>query len=94
MEEKIKQLIERDALASKSQKQKHVHQRHYLFYLLRDRVGMTLESIGELFNRDHSTVIHGINTYKTREEMKDPYMNRDIAQYKELLEDDNLLQIN
>ena len=94
MEEKIKQLIEQDGLASKSQKQKHVHQRHYLFYLLRERVGMTQEAIGELFNRDHATVLHGVKMHKTREEMKDPYMNRDIAQYKELLEDDNLLQIN
>ena len=94
MEEKIKQLIERDGLASESQKQKHVHQRHYLFYLLKERVGMTLESIGELFNRDHATVIHGIKMYKTREELKDPYMNRDIAEYKEFLKDDNLLQIN
>jgi len=55
---------------------------------------MTLESIGELFNRDHATVIHGIKMYKTREELKDPYMNRDIAEYKEFLKDDNLLQIN
>lgn len=55
---------------------------------------MTLEAIGELFNRDHATVIHGINIYKSREEMKDPYMNRDIAEYKEFLQDDNLLQIN
>lgn len=94
MEEKIKQLIEKDALASKSQKQVHVHKRHYLFYLLKERVGMTLEAIGELFNRDHATVIHGINTYKTRAEMKDPYMNRDIAEYKEFLQDDNVLQIN
>lgn len=94
MEEKIKQLIEQDDLASKSQKQKHVHRRHYLFYLLRERVGMTLESIGELFNRDHATVIHGINIYKSREEMKDPYMNRDIAEYKEFLQDDNLLSID
>jgi chromosomal replication initiation ATPase DnaA len=94
MEKKIKQLIEQDGLASKSQKQKHVHQRHYLFYLLRERVGMTQEAIGELFNRDHATVLHGVKMHKTREEMKDPYMNRDIAQYKELLEDDNLLQIN
>lgn len=94
MEEKIKQLIEQDDLASKSQKQKHVHRRHYLFYLLRERVGMTLEAIGELFNRDHATVIHGINIYKSREEMKDPYMNRDIAEYKEFLQDDNLLSID
>lgn len=91
MEEKIKQLIERDNLSSGSQKQKHVHQRHYLFYLLKDRVGMTLESIGELFNRDHATVIHGIKTYKTRHELNDPYMNRDIAEYKDFLENDNVL---
>jgi len=55
---------------------------------------MTLEAIGELFNRDHATVIHGINIYKSREEMKDPYMNRDIAEYKEFLQDDNLLSID
>ena len=91
MEEKIKQLIEKDALASQSQRQVHVHKRHYLFYLLKERVGMTLEAIGELFNRDHATVIHGIKTYKTRVEMKDPYMNRDIAEYKEFLQDDNVL---
>lgn len=45
-------------LKSKSRKRKYVRPRHVLFYLLYS-AGLTTEDIGRIFNRDHSTVIHG-----------------------------------
>jgi chromosomal replication initiator protein len=30
-------------------------------YLIRETTGMTLPKIGELFERDHTTALHGIN---------------------------------
>jgi chromosomal replication initiator protein len=38
-------------------------------YLVRETTGMSLIKIGELFERDHSTALHGIN--KIDEQMRD-----------------------
>lgn len=47
---------------SKSREQELVYARHIIFYLLRKYASMTLKSAGALFNRDHTTVIHSVET--------------------------------
>lgn len=40
----------------------YVYARHIIFYLLRKNTKMTLKSAGELLHRDHTTVIHSVET--------------------------------
>ena len=66
--------VEMKDLQSKSRKRKFTRPRHVLFFLLYGS-GVTLSEIGALFNRDHSTAIHGrdvvineINTFSNDEQ--------------------------
>jgi len=61
---KIEDIISRYGLKDKDRSREKVYQRAYLYhYLYRIYRGMTYHSIGELFDMDHSTVIHGIKVY-------------------------------
>lgn len=48
------------AVSGRSRINSHSEARQVVFYLLRARHGWTLKAIGEAFDRDHATVIHGI----------------------------------
>ena len=61
--EEIKEYICTEGLAVKSRKREVVYRRIYLFRYLKQMEGMSLISIGKMFNRDHSTVIHGLRTF-------------------------------
>lgn len=62
MLDKIKEWIERDGLDGPSQRVDLVYKRNYLFSILREN--MTLQQIGNLFNRHHSVVIHGLKQHE------------------------------
>lgn len=49
-----------EALKGKCRSKELVHARHVIFYFIRRHTSMTLKSTGQLFNRDHTTVIHGL----------------------------------
>jgi chromosomal replication initiator protein len=51
-----------DKLKSTSRVKEFTHARYVIFYFLRKFANMTLKSAGLLFNRDHTTVIHGLET--------------------------------
>lgn len=53
-----------DVVKSKSRAKEHVYARHVIFYFLRKHTNMTLKSSGALFNRDHTTVIHGLDNLR------------------------------
>ena len=61
--EEIKEYICKEGLDVKSRKRDIVYRRIYLFRYLKQMEGMSLISIGKMFNRDHSTVIHGLRTF-------------------------------
>lgn len=61
--EEIKEYIFTEGLDVKSRKRDIVYRRIYLFRYLKQMEGMSLISIGKMFNRDHSTVIHGLRTF-------------------------------
>lgn len=84
MIELIKEIIEQDGLAQKNRKREIVHRRIYLFRKLRED-GHTLKGIGSLFNMNHATILHGLNTYKNLVETKDKIFLHDIEYYKLLL---------
>ena len=50
-----------DELSGKSRARPIATARHVAMYLVRENTGMSLIKIGELFDRDHSTALHGIN---------------------------------
>jgi chromosomal replication initiator protein len=53
--------LTRDDLVSKSRSRPLTTARHVAMYLTREWTGLSLIKIGDLFNRDHSTVMHGIH---------------------------------
>ena len=84
MIELIKEIIEQDGLAQKNRKREIVHKRIYLFRKLRED-GHTLKGIGSMFNMNHATILHGLNTYKNLVETNDKLFLHDIEYYKLLL---------
>jgi hypothetical protein len=62
MEERIKELIQRDSLDTKDRYRDLIYKRSYLYALLRED-GYHLARIGKLFNRDHATVINGLKIH-------------------------------
>lgn len=72
-------------LASRSRRQELVVARNTAFYLLRKHTDMTLEEIGERFNRRHSTVLKGI-TGLEREMSRQSPLGRQITHTVGLIE--------
>ncbi len=60
---KVKDYITAQGLDGSSRRRELVDKRTYLVKYLRDQ-GETLKSIGELFNRNHATVIHALKKYE------------------------------
>jgi chromosomal replication initiator protein len=58
-----------EEIVSKSRSRPLTTARHVAMYLVRECTGMSLIKIGEFFDRDHSTALHGIN--KIDEQMRD-----------------------
>lgn len=54
--------VELKAVLGRNRMRPLVEARQIAFYLMRQLSGLTLTQIGEIFGRDHSTVIYGINT--------------------------------
>jgi chromosomal replication initiator protein len=52
--------LRREDLFSKSRSRPLTNARHIAMYLLRELTGLSLIKIGELFDRDHTTALHGI----------------------------------
>ncbi len=57
--------LRREDLVSKSRSRPLTTARHIAMYLLRELTGLSLIKIGELFERDHSTALHGIKRIET-----------------------------
>lgn len=50
-----------EQVKSKSRAKELVYARHLIFYFIRKHTTVTLKSAGDLFNRDHATVIHALH---------------------------------
>ena len=93
MEDLIKSIIKKDGLAKKCRTVDVVNKRIYLFNFLRNN-GYTFNVIGNLFNLDHTTVMHGIKRYKELSETKDAMLQVDTERYADLLKDVKAAVIN
>jgi chromosomal replication initiation ATPase DnaA len=60
--QKINIFIQMQKLDEKRRDRKLAEQRYYLFSILREHK-LGLKEIGSMFNRDHSTVIHGLKMH-------------------------------
>ena len=82
----IKNIIELNELDSKSRKRDKVYKRFYLYNELRSMPEFkSLEWIGDMFNRDHSSVVHGLSTHDILIEMKDVMYKGIIFEMNQLL---------
>ena len=61
--ELIKKYILSYDLHKKNKKRHLVYTRAYLYAYLRYTYNLPLEKIGDLFNKDHATVLHGLKLY-------------------------------
>ena len=93
MEDLIKSIIKKDGLAKKCRTVDVVNKRIYLFNFLRNN-GYTFNVIGNLFNLDHTTVIHGIKRYKELSATNDAMLQVDTERYVGLLKDVKAAVIN
>jgi len=64
--------IQRDHLVSKSRKRQHVIARNTAFFLARKHTPLSLQDIGQRFNRRHSTVVKGITAVERQLTLQTP----------------------
>lgn len=71
--DKVKQIIKEQDLNTRSRRRDLVYKRMYLYNEIKNHEDFySFEYIGDLFNRDHATVLHGLRTRSNLIEMKDP----------------------
>lgn len=77
--------IDQEKILSKCRKKEHVHPRQIAMYLIKELTNIPLKSIGAHFGgRDHSTVIHSIQTIEDERE-KNQITDKVIKKLKENL---------
>ncbi len=54
------------ALWRPGRQEKTTQARQAAMVMMREHLGMTLEAIGEVFGKDHGTVIHALQTHESR----------------------------
>ncbi len=67
----------KDELRGKSKKKEIVEARHVCAYLIRDLTGFSLNQIGALLNRDHTTIMNSCEVTK-KQIMNDPLFEKEI----------------
>ena len=81
----VKEVIRIEGLDQRDRRRHIVHARMYLIDLLR-RHEMKLTEIGELFNLNHSTVVHALNNYHNLTSLKDCILESNIKHLKDIFE--------
>ena len=70
--EDVWNIIESFQLNTKSRREDVAYKRYYLYNFLYNHRHMTFSMIGKFFNRDHSSVIHGMREHQYWYGKKDP----------------------
>lgn len=70
--EDIKAIIEQYQLNKKDRHRPNVYMRYYLMYVAYTRSELSLAIIGRMFNKHHSSVLHGIAEHKKWMRANDP----------------------
>ena len=77
--------ISETQLASRSRKSVHVQARSTIYFLARKHTELSLQEIGDRFNRRHSSVIKGISFFE-RETQRESTLGRQLAHAAALVE--------
>lgn len=85
LNEDIVDIIRAYQLDTPSRKQEIVSKRYYLYNYMYENRNMTTTMIGQYFNRDHSTVVHGIQEHKYWYQRKDQNYLKMIYPIPELI---------
>ena len=89
----IKRVIDDFDLKNKSRKPYFTYNRFFIFNYLFDNLKMSYTGIGLLFDRDHSTVIHGIREHNKYVEIKDSIYLSNTLDVRIIFEDKNFNEI-
>ena len=81
-----------DAIRSQNRSRGLVLCRHAYFYIAREKLGLKLAEIGEVFGSDHTTVIHGICKVKDMLSIEDQITCDFINQVNMCIKEKHLIQ--
>ena len=79
--DKVKEVIEKDGLITKSRYRTFLDRRSYLYAML-NKNGMSLVEIGRLFRKTHATIINGIKKHHAYTRFKDELYEYNVREYK------------
>tara|TARA_R100000988_G_C3944564_1_gene137947 strand:- start:379 stop:816 length:438 start_codon:yes stop_codon:yes gene_type:complete len=88
---KILDIISDFELIKKNRKHEKIYQRAFLYNYLYTK-GMTLQEIGRLFERDHTTILHGLNVYKNMLETDNSQFHFAVLKVTKQLKEDNIFE--
>ena len=80
---KVKEVIAKDGLITKSRYRTFLDRRSYLYAMLH-KEGMSLVEIGRLFNKNHATIINGIKKHNAYTRFKDELYLHNVKEYREI----------
>ncbi|WP_456433308.1 chromosomal replication initiator protein DnaA [Thermosulfuriphilus sp.] len=78
--------VSREELKSPSRRRRISYPRQMAMYLCRKFTGETFEAIGRMFNRDHATVVHAVNSI-SRRSRKEPNTRYQVEYLCQQIED-------
>lgn len=81
--DKIKEIIEKDGLVTKSRYRTFLDKRSYIYAMLH-KEGMSLVEIGRLFQKTHATIINGIKKHYAYHLYKDELYSHNVEEYREM----------
>lgn len=81
--DKVKEVIEKDGLITKSRYRTFLDRRSYLYAML-NKNGMSLVEIGKLFRKTHATIINGIRNHYAYTRYKDELYLHNVKEYREI----------
>ena len=81
--DKVKEVIEKDGLITKSRYRTFLDRRSYLYAML-NKNGMSLVEIGRLFHKNHATIINGIKKHHAYTRFKDELYLHNVKEYREI----------
>jgi hypothetical protein len=85
----VSKIINEEGLDTKNRKRELVYRRQYLMWFLRQKTHLGYTEIGEMFNRDHATAIHGVRCVDNAIATNDQYYMDRIIDLKNRLEEFN-----
>jgi len=81
--DKVKEVIAKDGLITKSRYRTFLDRRSYLYAML-NKNGMSLVEIGKLFRKTHATIINGIKKHHAYTRFKDELYLHNVKEYREI----------